>query len=453
MKPHILFCARICRLLCLFTAISLLAAGCTPAPAPASSISTAKTSVTQSVQTAPLSITGRELSAKTRVTSAYFSTVSMCLLYDDYSIAGAEAALDAAFAQIQEILGEIEAAVSTSIPTSDIARFNTLAYMESMPISSHTANILFAAQRAYEITDGIYDPTIFPLVDIWGFSPRVQSPAYVPTMLYDRAQAGTLPDAAYINAFLGLVDFSGILLSGNEATGYTLTKAIPPLELDGMVFNAQLDLGGVAKGYATERVVQYLRESGYQYGYFVCGGSSIGLMECASERAMKDDSFAFNLTMKKPRRTSITSDGYASVRVKNAMLSTSGDDTNRFIFDDKVYCHIIDTQSGYPVNTQQQGAQSGIASVTVIGQDATYLDCLSTALMAMPPQDAIDFINEKLRDRQVILVLYRADRAYYEIVTNIPEADLQIIDPAYLPASELDENGALRYTGSLLFEE
>ena len=104
-----------------------------------------------------------------RHTDAYFSTVSALFLYvepeDSSRFSGV-------WSQVKSILEDVERSVSLAFEDSDISRFNALPVGGSMSISQITAEILSVAFDVYDLTGGLYDPTVYPLVDLWGFSPR-----------------------------------------------------------------------------------------------------------------------------------------------------------------------------------------------------------------------------------------------------------------------------------------
>lgn len=137
------------------------------------------------------------------------------------------------------------------------------------------------------------------------------------------------------------------------------------------------------------------------------------------------------------------------IRVMDQSLSSSGDYDNNYMSGGNLCCHIIDTRTGYPVNFNQDGVQGGISTVTLLSGSAVEDDALTTALCLMGVHDAIAYVNENLRDHSVAMVLYRADKDFYEVVTNIPESGLQIFDGAYRLASRMDEQGRIVYTGTL----
>lgn len=389
--------------------------------------------------------------SKTRVTMGSFGTVSTLCIYDDFTQQDALIKYDAIWESIKQMLDDMDQVLSTSIETSEIAQFNELPSGASMAISPLTAEVFQLAREMYDRTEGYFDPTIFPLVDLWGFSPRFTFGSEV-TMAYDRPwQDGTraLPDEKYIDGFLELVDMDGIVLTGDAQSGYFLHKNTPSVTIDGVTYHAQLDLGGIAKGYAADLAAQILEEAGYAYGYFSCGTSSIRLLKNASASAKKEGDAAFNLNVRIPRETMENKEMYASIRVMNQALSSSGDYDNHYIAGGNLCCHIINPFTGYPLNYAQTGEQGGISTVTLLSGSAVEDDALTTALCLMGLEKAVEYINKNLRDHSVAMVLYRADAQTYEIVTNVSKEEFIVVDAMYHIASEIDEQGNLLYIGDL----
>ena len=147
----------------------------------------------------------------------------------------------------------------------------------------------------------------------------------------------------------------------------------------------KLDLGGIGKGYAVDKIDGLFDEYGYEFGYFNFGSSSI-----LFKSNVKAGSW--NLGLSGPR--SINRDAYLQTKVRGEKLSTSGDDEQYYKIGKTRYCHVIDPATGKPV-------QTGIMSVTVIGGGAAQADALTTAIMCMGKDRAIEFIEGKLTDRKV----------------------------------------------------
>lgn len=376
-----------------------------------------------------------------RQTTDYFGTVCALFLYESED---QTSRFENAWAQTKAILAQVENAVSLSVPDSDIARFNALPEGGRMEISPITAEILSIAFEAYEETGGLYDPTVYPLVDLWGFSPRFNTNNYRPILPYDRTRSsGVLPppDDAHINALLPLVGLNGILLEERNGA-YFLTKTTPSVQLCGADIHAQLDLGGIAKGYACDQIKQMLISLGYEHGHFVCGDSSVAVLSRPTEDGL------YTLTLGKPRSGSTKSSHYATVSLRDITLSTSSDSRHSFTYDAVRYCHIIDPRTGYPINMPHDGsAQKGPCSVTLLGQSAARSDALTTALCLMQPQDAMQFMQSKLPDDEVIMALYHAQRDTLEVITTLNESRITLNDSAYCPVSAMID-GHLVYTGT-----
>ena len=390
--------------------------------------------------------------SKTKVASGYFATVSRLCVFDDFSQPGAAEKFERTWQQAKQILEAIERAASTSLEDSDVARFNALAFGETTEVGAYTVEMIEAARRMSRRTDGYFDPTVYPLVDLWGFSPRFTY-SCERVQPYDRDWAdGTPPppDARYIKSFRRLVGMDGVVVEGDAQAGYRLRKATPPVTVDGVTHQAQIDLGGIAKGYACDLVTELLAEQGYEYGYFSCGSSSIRLMKSASAASKRAGDDSFWLEVRKPRETDTVGNAYALVRVRDASLSSSGDYGANYTLDGDRYCHIISPFTGYPMNAPSDGVQQGICTVTLLSGSATEDEGYTTALCLMSPEQAIAYANTHLTDRDLAMVFYRADQPFYEVVTNLPADRLTILDPAYRLASELDLDGSIRYTGSLI---
>jgi len=364
----------------------------------------------------------------TRQTTDYFMTASALFLYAEE---GDEQRFYDTWALVKQTLSDIEQAVSVSLPESDIARFNALPCGEEIEISPVTADILLIAKDVHAFSGGLYDPTVYPLVDLWGFSPRFNRNTYQPLFPYDRAyQDGKLPlpDVRHVQALLPLVSLDSIEMR-EESGSFFLKKSTPSIELDGVTIHAQLDLGSIAKGYACDRVLALLKERGYTMGHFVCGGSSMALLE----RPQGD----YALTLHKPRAGQNTASHYATLRAENVTLSTSADYSHSFVKDGIVYCHIIDPRTGFPINMPDaSGVQRGIASATLLCGSAAYGDALTTMLCILGPQQADAFLKQHAPG-VAVLAVYQSGKDTLQVLSNAQEA-LSIDDPAYLLVDSID---------------
>jgi thiamine biosynthesis lipoprotein len=390
---------------------------------------------------------------KTKNTTEYFATLSSLRVFDDFSNPNNINKFDELWLDLKDILNQIENDVSVALESSDIYKFNQLNYGESILISDNTAKILKIAKDAHNSSRGLYDPSVYPLVDLWAFAPRFNKPGYSPEFSYDRERISNifpLPDKKYIEGFLKLADFNNIVLSGDEEKGYTLTKNIETVTIDGITYEAKLDLGGIAKGYAVDAAMELLKEYGYEYGYFSCGRSSIGILKNASKASVENDTFRYNLEIRKPRQGNTDSISFMSIAIKDARISSSGDYDHNYEIEGIIYSHIIDSKTGFPMNTIFENSQKGIATATVIGDNTTMCDAVSTAICLMDLKEALEYINSHKDTYKVMLVLYNSNYNYYEVITNLDADEYLIHDDAYELASVLDNEGNIIYEGQLI---
>jgi FAD:protein FMN transferase len=245
------------------------------------------------------------------------------------------ARLAEAAAVLRETFETLEAALSVYRPESDLARVNRAAGDAPVPIAPLTRAAVTAAMHYAEQTGGAFDPTVGPLLELWGFRGGA-APEHVP------------PPAAR-TAALDRVGVAGVRLDGN-----TLGLAAAGMALD---------LGGVAKGWAVDRAytaLQALDLSGFMLNL---GGNIRVAGEAAPGRpwtvGIRDPFQADRLL--------------GTLRLADGMAVATSGHYERFVEIDGVrYAHIMDPRTGFPVR--------GMAGVTVMARTAADADALSTAL-------------------------------------------------------------------------
>ncbi|MCH5186778.1 MAG: FAD:protein FMN transferase [Oscillospiraceae bacterium] len=210
-------------------------------------------------------------------------------------------------------------------------------------VSPETIKLVRRALEVGASTDWAFDITIAPVVDIWGF--------------YD--QSYRVPSDDEITTALTKV--GGDRVNVDEAVDLGETK---------------IDLGGVAKGYASQRVSELFRNMGVDSALLNLGGN-------VQVIGTRPDGDPWRIAVQSP-----DGDGYAGVlSLSDAAAVTSGDYQRHFESGGVDYHHIIDPETGYP-------ADSGLRSVTVVCEDATLADGLSTALFVMGLDAASDYWRE-----------------------------------------------------------
>lgn len=264
-------------------------------------------------------------------------TVISISLYDNQD----EAILDGAFALCEEY----EQLFSRTISTSDVYRIN---HSDGAPVevSDATAELLCIALEYARLSGGAFDPTIEPLVTLWDIM----------------ADEPHVPDADAISAALARVDWTKVSVDGNVVTLHA-----------GM----GLDLGGIAKGYIADKLREYLSENGVDSALINLGGNVLTL-------GGKPDGSNFTIGVQKPFGQN--SDILGACRLKGMSVVTSGIYERYFVEDDRLYHHILDTKTGYPVENE-------LYSVTIISPTSTDGDALSTICFALGSEDGMALIE------------------------------------------------------------
>ena len=251
-----------------------------------------------------------------------------------------------------QILQEVSETADLRKEDSEISRFNALSHGEEMVISETFASLWQQAEACYELTGGAYDPTVYPLVKLWGFAPAAAG----------EEREYTIPEEETVKAYRQLLGCEEIVL-GSDGSSYTLYKGIPDREIEGKRCSAMIDLGGIAKGYVCDRVRDHLQAAGVKEASFRCGSSSLFVLG-ESE-----------LTLSKPRPGANEDVSFGTLRIKDQAAADSSDAYRYFEQDGIRYCHILDPETGYPINVRSDG----LLSAVVLSSSAAEADALSTA--------------------------------------------------------------------------
>ena len=264
---------------------------------------------------------------------------------------GAEDAANAAVAEIRRL----EQLLSAALDDSEISELNR---EKTATVSEDT---LILVQRSLEIeqeTEGAFNPALLPLMKSWGFPDRKY---HVPS---SEELKRLLPSAnpAYI-----LVD--------EEKQRISLTSG-----------ETEIDLGGIAKGYTSARLMELFRERGVEHAIVSLGGNVQVL-------GTKPDGSSWKIGIQDPQKEG----GLLGVlETADCAVITSGGYERFFEEDGKRYHHILDPQTGYP-------AESGLVSVTIVSADGTLADALSTALFVMGRERSEAFWREHQGEFEMIL--------------------------------------------------
>lgn len=252
--------------------------------------------------------------------------------------------VDALQREIDQRLEQINATMSTYRPDSDLSRFNAYAGTDWFPVPAAVVEVVEAAQIIAAMSEGMFDITVGPLVDLWGFGPAERRAAP--------------PDTEQLEAAL-------------DPVGYRkLEVRVEPPALRKRVAGLSLDLSAIAKGYAVDQIAEQLERQGIS-DYLVEIGGELR----AQGRKSLDRPWRVAVERPDPKGRFVQT----IVELQDRAMATSGDYRNFFEHNGQRYSHTIDPRSGQPVRHR-------LASVTVLADDCMSADGLATALLAMGDQ-------------------------------------------------------------------
>lgn len=253
-----------------------------------------------------------------------------------------QAAIDEAFAAI----AEVDRLMSNYRSDSELTHLNASAAHTPVDVSDPMLRVLQAAQKVSADSGGAFDVTVGPLVKLWGF--------------FDKRPH--VPTDAELAAVRPLVDYRNVLI---DPRLHTVSFARPQVEID---------LGGIAKGFAVEVAADVLRRRGLA-GFVDAGGNQY-MVGTPPGKAR------WTIGVKDPE----TPGGLlGAIEVQDGSVSTSSNDSNFLVADGRRYGHLLDPRTLKP--------SAAAMSVTIVSRDGTLADAMSKAAFILGPRQGIALID------------------------------------------------------------
>ncbi|SER61560.1 FAD:protein FMN transferase [Lachnobacterium bovis] len=266
-----------------------------------------------------------------------------------------------------EIINKYDNLFSVSKKNSDISKINNNPN-QFVHVNSDTIELLKYSIKAAKDTNGLFDPTIGKLTDLWDISDKAKKTDATGN-LDDKKN---IPPSQKINSLLSHINYENIKIKNNSVK---LSDS-----------NSKIDLGGIAKGYIADKLKEYLNTTSLHERAIINLGGNILTIN-------KKKSSEFNIGIQKPFSPNTT---IGSLRVSNKSVVTSGIYERFFKCDNKIYHHILSTSNGYPVENNLEG-------VTIITKKSTTADALSTSVFTMGLHDGKKYI-ENLKNVEAIFI-------------------------------------------------
>ena len=250
--------------------------------------------------------------------------------------------------EIQDILHSVDSTMSTWRDDSELSRLNNQPAGKWIPVSPDLLYVLDLALMVSHKTQGAFDITLDPLIGLWGFS--------------SHERVTSLPDKKNIQNALQQVGYQYLLI---DKPRKAIKKQIP----------VRLNLSAIAKGFAVDKIAEYLDEKGIG-SYLIEVGGELRL------KGYKPGGMRWTIAVETP--STGQRQPYRLITVTNHAIATSGDYRNYYEINGQRYSHTINPVTGYPVTHK-------LASVTVIAENTAYADALATAIMVMGPDKGYAF--------------------------------------------------------------
>ncbi len=258
---------------------------------------------------------------------------------------------------VQKESERLERLISRFLPGSDISRINDSAGIEHEKVCPESYEILSFAFECAAISEGMFDITIGPLVDLWNYKHAIEP-----------------PENNQIVLALFFINYKDLELNAVQKTAR--------LKRQGQ----SIDLGGIGKGFASDHFMEIFKKRGILSAFSNIGGN-VSTLGC------KPDGSPWRVGIRHPRLNRLL----GAVEVCNKAVVTSGD-YERYFLDKKGrrFHHILNPLTGYP-------AESGLVSVTVVADSAMLADALSTAVFITGLERGI-YLLKKYSNADAVLV-------------------------------------------------
>ncbi|EGA69993.1 hypothetical protein VISI1226_07887 [Vibrio sinaloensis DSM 21326] len=281
------------------------------------------------------------------------------------------AAPEALQKEVDRLLEEVNDQMSTYRKDSELSRFNQSQSADAFEVSPQTATVVKEAIRLNGLTQGALDVTVGPLVNLWGFGPEAR-PEVVPTD----------EELAARKAMTGIEHLA--------VEGSTLSKDIP---------NLYVDLSTIAKGWGVDVVADYIQSQGID-NFMVEVGGEMRL------KGVNREGVKWRIAIEKP---SVEERSIQEIIEPGDMaVATSGDYRNYFERDGIRYSHIINPETGKPINHK-------VVSVTVLDKSSMTADGLATGLMVLGAEQGMKVAEE---NNIAVFMIVKTEDGFQELASS-----------------------------------
>ena len=275
-------------------------------------------------------------------------------------------------------LVEVSREMSHYIPDSEISRFNKSTSTEPFAISAPFARVVRFAIDLHGKSDGVFDPALGPLINLWGFGPA--------------GRVTKAPSQEEIDKIMPDIGCEHLSMAGETA----IRKDVPGL---------QLNLSAVAKGYGVDEVARVMFDHGLKNFFVEIGGEVVAF-------GHNDKGGPWRVGVEVPDPDALPGEAIEAVlEISGCAVATSGDYRNFFVDEEgHRFSHILDPRTGRPIT-------HNLASVSVVADDCMTADGIATTLYALGAQEGYDWLLKTYPGVEALFIIRKEDGTFIEKAT------------------------------------
>ncbi len=264
-----------------------------------------------------------------------------------------------AFSKSFERARDIENKMSTRISSSEVSSINKNAGIKPVVVSNDTFSVIKKAVEVASISNGAFDPTVGALVSAWNIG----------------SEDARVPSQDEINSLLPLIGYEMITLNEEEKSVFLNKKGM------------EIDLGGIAKGYAADEIAKILSFNNVEKAIINLGGNVLTV-------GRRTNGEKWRIGVQNPELE--RGNSVVILHLEDLSLVTSGPYERFLEVDGVTYHHILNTDTGYPVVTN-------LTSASIIASNSLLADALSTAIFSLGKKEGLTLINS-LEDVEAVFI-------------------------------------------------
>lgn len=284
--------------------------------------------------------------------------------------------------QIDAALEEVNRQMSTWDPESEISQFNHSTSTVPITVSKDFVTVVARALEYSKTTDGAFDPTLQPLLNLWGFGSESTEQDIIPS--------------------------DDKILAARASTGWEKVSVSQPDRLCKLLPDLSLSLAAIAKGYGVDAIARILEDNGFENWFVEVGGE-------VAVQGHNPEGVPWKIGIQYPGINPMDERLQGILHITNGAVATSGDYRNYKKVNGEIYSHILDPRTGRTV-------LSDTASVTVYAPGCTDADAMATSLFVMGADEGLEWIEKRPDAEAMFLIRAESGEIIERFSYGFPEA-------------------------------